>query len=437
MPRRKKQFKNLTGMPDILKKELSILQDIQKIVTSFANFYNFYQISTPILEEEELFIKGTGEETDIIQKETYSFSTQGKERVILRPEFTPSIVRAYIQNGMETAPKPVKLWSFGPLFRHEKPQKGRLRQFHQFNLEILGSKEAISDALLVQVFANILFEIGLENWKLHVNSIGCKNCRNTYIRKLKSHYKSKIKSICPECKKRIIKNPLRVLDCKEEKCQRVKKLAPQFVNYLCEECHLHFKSFLEFLDIMELPYILNPYLVRGLDYYEKTVFEFIPEGKEDMAQNSLIGGGRYDSLVENLGGRPTPCLGGAGGVERIMEELEENKIKISSNLLEKNITFKEKPVVFIVQLGDMAKKDSLKIIEDFKKAKIKIAENLEKDNLKNQLDRASRIGVKYALILGQQECLNKKVILRNMETGIQKILIQKDLIKEIKKKLKK
>lgn len=435
MPKRKKQFRNLSGMPDLLGEDLSLFKKIEKITNTIANFYEFNQVITPILEEEELFLKSTGENTDIVQKEMYSFTTKGKERIVLRPEFTPGIIRAYIQNGMEVMSKPVKLWSLGPLFRHEKPQKGRLRQFNQFNFEIFGADSAIVDALLIQLFADILNEIGLKKWNLEINSIGCKECRPRYLRQLKSYYRSKARHICPECKKRIINNPLRVLDCKEEKCQRIKKFAPQLVNYLCEGCHSHLKELLELLDAIEYPYILNPYLVRGLDYYEKTVFEFTPQDKERSAQTTLIAGGRYDSLVEMLGGKPTPGIGGAGGIERIIEELKENKIIISSEILEKNLSFEEKPMIFIVQLGDLAKKKSLQLIEGFKKAKIKIAESIGKDNLKSQLSQAAKAQAKYTLILGQQECINEQVILRNMETGVQEIFSQNEIIKEIKKRL--
>lgn len=423
------------GMNDIFGRELEIFYNIEEISRAIANFYNFEEIITPIIEEEELFVKGTGEETDIIQKEAYSFITKGKEKVILRPEFTPAIIRAYIENGMETKPKPVKLWSFGPLFRHEKPQKGRKRQFYQFNFEILGTKSPAMEALLIQLFANILFELGLKKWKIYVNSIGCSNCRPVFLRKLKSYYTQKIKSVCPDCKKRVLKNPLRVLDCKEEKCYRIKKFAPQILNHLCEDCHNHFKLFLEFMDSMNLPYFINPYLVRGIDYYEKTVFEFVPEGKEEERQSTLIGGGRYNKLVENLGGRPTFAVGGAGGVERIIDLIEEEKIKVTSDIIEKKLDFKEDALIFIVQLGEKAKIRALNIIEEFKKARIKILENLEKDNLKSQLSQASQKKVKYALILGQQEYMNNEIILRDMETGVQEILPQKEIIREIKKRL--
>lgn len=437
MPKNKKTiYQSLVGMNDYFGEELEIFRKIEKIARAMANFYGFKEIITPILEEEELFVKGTGEETDIIQKETYNFTTRGKEKVVLRPEFTPAIIRAYIQNGMEVLLKPVRLWSFGPLFRYEKPQKGRKRQFFQFNFEILGTKEPIMDVLLIHLFSNILFELGIKDWKVHVNSIGCQNCRSSFLRKLKNYYKTKTKSLCPDCRKRLLRNPLRLLDCKEEKCQRIKKFSPQILNYLCEDCHNHFKNFLEILDSTDLPYVINPYLVRGLDYYEKTVFEFIPEGKEELSQNALIGGGRYNNLIEKLGGRKTFAVGGAGGVERLIEEIKERKIEIDSEIIKKKIDFEEKGEIFLVHLGDSAKKNSLKIIENFKKARIKIIENLEKDNIKVQLSQASQMGVKYALILGQQECMNNEIIIRDMKKGVQEIISQNDLIKEIKKRLK-
>lgn len=431
MPRRKKQFKSVPGMFDILPGEFPLWNKIEEIVKSIANFYNFLQILPPVLEEEELFIKGTGRTTEIVEKQMYSFRTRGGQRVVLRPEFTPSIIRAYIQSGMENLPKPVKLFTFGPIFRHERAQKGRYRQFWQFNFEIFGDRSPIQDALLLQLFSNILKELSLSKWELQVNSIGCKNCRPFYLRQLKNYYKNNIKKICPTCKKRLKKNPLRVLDCKEEKCQRVKKFAPQIVNSLCEECHLHLKSLLEILDATETPYILNPYIVRGLDYYEKTVFEFVPEGEKESA---LIGGGRYDNLIEELGGKAIPTIGGAGGVERIVEKIKEEKANIIDKKVER---FEGMPEVFLVQLGELAQRKTLILIEDFKKNKIKVVENIGKGNIKPQLRQAAKMNVKYTLILGQKEVLDETIILRDMETGVQEIIPSKDILKEIKKRIKK
>lgn len=435
MPR-KKQFKSITGMADIMSNEYHIWKEVEEVITAIANFYDFARISTPILEEEDLFIKGTGQSTEIIEKQMFSFRTKGGEKVVLRPEFTPAIIRAYIENGMETWQKPVKLWTLGPLFRYEKPQKGRYRQFHQFDFEIIGDEAPVIDALLIQVCLNILERLGFKNWRLEVNSIGCKECRSFYLKQLKRYYKDRKKHLCVDCKRRLEKNPLRILDCKEEKCQRIKKTAPQIVNSLCQECHDHFHSLLEFLDEMGIAYILNPYLVRGLDYYEKTVFEIMPAEKESNArQSTLIGGGRYDKLIEQLGGKPTPAVGAAGGMERIIETMIEEKIRpnIQKKVFE---NFEKRPRVFLIQLGDIAKKKTLGLIEKFKKSGIKVGHNIGKDNLKSQLQIAAKQKVKYSLILGQKEALENTIILRDMETGVQEIIPLKEITKEIKKRIK-
>ena len=432
MPKRKRKFNAVSGMFDILPSEYPLWLKIEEVVSSIANFYGFSKITTPILEEEELFVKGTGQDTEIVEKQMYSFKTKGGKRVVLRPEFTPSIVRAYIQNGMESLPKPVKLWSFGPVFRYERPQRGRYRQFWQFNFEIFGDKSPIQDVLLIQIFSDILRDLSLSKWIVEVNSIGCKECRSYYLRQLKNYYKNRLREICPECEKRLKKNPLRLLDCKEEKCQRVKKFAPQIVNSLCEDCHQYLKRVLEILDTIQIPYVLNPYLVRGLDYYTKTVFEFVPQDKKE-GQSALIGGGRYDYLINQMGGKDTPAIGGAGGVERIIEEIREQKINILAKRVER---FEKKPKMFLAQLGELAKEKSLTLLEEFRKNKIIIGENVGKDNLKVQLEQAAKLGVKYTLILGQREALEDTVIIRNMETGIQEIVFIKDIVKEIKKKVK-
>ena len=337
---------------------------------------------------------------------------------------------------MECLPKPVKLWSIGPLFRYERPQKGRYRQFHQFNFEIFGDEAPVIDVLLIQLFSNLLSQLGLEKWHLEVNSIGCSDCRPNYLRLLKSYYRQKTKQICPTCRKRLKKNPLRVLDCKEEKCQRVKKTAPQFLNSLCENNYYRAITYFEFLDEIKIPYFLNPYLVRGLDYYTKTVFEFLPgkDLKEGSLTSALIGGGRYDLLIEELGGKPTLAIGGAGGIERIIEEMKQQKSSNTFNQSKNN--FKENSKIFLVQLGNLAKKKSLNLIEEFKRNKIKIAENLGRDNLKIQLALAAKLDVNYSLILGQKECIDETIILRNMKTGIQEIIPQKEIVKEVKKRLK-
>ena len=279
-------------MHDILPEDQKYYDKFLETAKEVAEFYNFQRMETPILEFSELFEKGTGETTDIVQKQMFSLKTRGGDSLTLRPEGTPPIVRAYLEHGMFNYPQPVKLWYFGPFFRYEKPQAGRHRQFWQMGLEIIGEKASIIDAQIIQIYYNILKELKLGNLIVEINCIGDQLCRPYYRKILTSYLKSKESVLCPDCKRRIKENPLRILDCKDEKCQPVKAQAPQMVDHLCDECKHHFKEVLEYLEEIELPYRLNPYLVRGLDYYTKTVFEIFQEGKEGQTQTALGGGGR-------------------------------------------------------------------------------------------------------------------------------------------------
>jgi len=415
-------------MHDILPEEQKYFQRIYNICTDMAEFYGFKKIETPILEEADLFSRGIGLSTDIVQKQMYSFKTKGDDFLSLRPEGTAPVVRSYIEHGMFNLPQPLKLWYLGPFFRYESPQAGRYRQFWQFGFEILGEKSPVMDVQIIQIFYNILEKIHLKNLIVEINSIGDNQCRPYYKKLLGSYFKSRAQSLCPDCKRRLRENPLRILDCKEEKCQRIKAQAPQMIDHLCEECHNHFKEVLEFLDEIELPYRLNPYLVRGLDYYTKTVFEIYGDTGEDGRQDALVGGGRYDALVKLLGGKDTPAVGAAAGIERIIQVMKTRDIKIP----------KEGPEakVFLAQLGELAKRKSLKLFEDFRKAKIPVFESFGRDSLKAQLNRANRLGIKYTLILGQKEALEGTIIIRDMETGKQETAAMEKVVREMKKRLK-
>jgi len=415
-------------MHDILPEEQKYFQRIYNICTDMAEFYGFKKIETPILEEADLFSRGIGLSTDIVQKQMYSFKTKGDDFLSLRPEGTAPVVRSYIEHGMFNLPQPLKLWHSGPFFRYESPQAGRYRQFWQFGFEILGEKSPVMDVQIIQIFYNILEKIHLKNLIVEINSIGDNQCRPYYKKLLGSYFKSRAQSLCPDCKRRLRENPLRILDCKEEKCQRIKAQAPQMIDHLCEECHNHFKEVLEFLDEIELPYRLNPYLVRGLDYYTKTVFEIYGDTGEDGRQDALVGGGRYDALVKLLGGKDTPAVGAAAGIERIIQVMKTRDIKIP----------KEGPEakVFLAQLGELAKRKSLKLFEDFRKAKIPVFESFGRDSLKAQLNRANRLGIKYTLMLGQKEALEGTIIIRDMETGKQETATMEKVVREMKKRLK-
>ena len=425
---KKPKFQSPTGMHDVLPEDQKYFQKIYEVCQDMANFYGFQKIETPILEETELFSKGIGLATDIVGKQMYSFRTKGGDYLTLRPEGTAPVVRAYIQQGMFNLPQPVKLWYFGPFFRYEHPQAGRFRQFWQFGFEIFGEESPVIDVQTIQIFYNILRELRLKNLIIEVNSIGDSQCRPYYKKLLVSYFRSRESALCADCRRRLRENPLRILDCKEEKCQPVKAQAPQMIDHLCEECHKHFREVLEFLDEIELPYHLNPYLVRGLDYYTKTVFEIFENTEEGQKQGALAGGGRYDALVKLLGGKDTPASGGAAGIERIIALMKAKGIKFLEPAPAK---------VFLAQLGNLAKRKSLKILEDFRRQKILISESFGRDSLKAQLARANKIGAKYALILGQKEALEGTIIIRDMATGRQETVKLEKVVKEMEKRLKK
>lgn len=424
---RKRTFQAPRGTRDILPEEQIYWQRVNQIIRSLAEDYSFGAIETPIIEESELFIKGTGAQTDIVEKEMYNLRTKGGDKLVLRPEFTPAIIRAYLENGLSSQPHPVKLYSIGPIFRYERPQKGRYRQSYQANFEIIGEESPIFDAQLIQLFFSIVRELGLKNLITQINSIGCPRCRPFYRKALAHFYRSRKKELCADCQKRLTQNPLRLLDCKETSCFEIAQEAPQILDHLCDDCRNHFKNVLEYLDELEIPYILNPYLVRGLDYYTKTVFEFWPESEEGR-QISLGGGGRYDGLVKLLGGQNTPAVGFAIGLDRIVNLIKERNIRISS---------RGRPLVFLVQLGDLAKKKSLKLFEELRQAKIRTVSSFGKNTMKAQLKTADKMDVRLALILGQKEAVDETIIIKDMNSGSQIIVPLEKVIKEVKKKLRK
>ena len=424
---KKPKFQSPTGMHDILPPEQKYFQKIYEVSENIANFYQFQKIETPILEETELFSKGIGLATDIVGKQMFSLRTKGGDYLTLRPEGTAPIVRAYIKHGMFNLPQPVKLWYFGPYFRYEKPQAGRYRQFWQFGFEVFGEESPVIDAQIIQIFYNILRDLKLKDLIVEINSIGDSQCRPYYKKLLMSYFRSRESSLCADCRRRLRENPLRILDCEEEKCQRIISQAPQIIDHLCDNCHSHFKEVLEFLDEIELPYHLNPYLVRGLDYYTKTVFEIYEKNEEGRAQGALTGGGRYDALVKLLGGKDTPAVGASAGIERMIAAMRTKAIRLPQE---------SRPKIYLAQLGTLAKRKSLRLLEDFRKAKIQVSESFGRDSLKAQLARADKIEAKYTLILGQREALEGTIIIRDMKTGRQETIKTEKVVREIKKKLK-
>jgi histidyl-tRNA synthetase len=328
---------------------------------------------------------------------------------------------------MLNLPQPIKLYSFGPLFRYDKPQAGRFRQFHQFNFEIIGEQDAICDAQIILVAYKILQELNLSA-VVQINSIGCSTCRPDYENVLKDYlkrYRSKLSEIS---QKRLSKNPLRILDSKEKEDQEIIKEAPQQIDNLCETCRDHFIQVLEYLDELEIPYALNYRIVRGLDYYCRTTFEIWPPEEEQSGQTALAGGGRYDGLIELLGGRATPAVGFAGGVERLINLIKEQKVKIPEL---------KKPEIFLAQLGLEARKRALTLFEELYSAGLKVAEGMTKSGLKSQLELANKLGAKYTLIIGQKELIDGTIMIRDMEGGVQEVIDIKKVVPEIHKRLEK
>ena len=418
----------LRGFRDILPDEQPYWEFLRDQVHAMAHAYSFQRMNTPIVEEKDLFVRTVGKQTDIIEKEMYLFEAPGGEKVALRPEMTASFARAYINHGMLNLPQPVKLWDMGPCFRHDRPQAGRYRQFNQFNFEVFGSEDAIIEAQLMVLLYSLYKALGLEV-VMHVNSIGTVVTRQEYKVELVAYYRSNRAKICDDCKRRLTKNPLRLLDCKAEECQEVKVDAPQIVDWLDDPSKNHFMQVLEYLDEAEVPYQLDSQLVRGLDYYNRTVFEVYPatEDDEERSQSALGGGGRYDGLVELLGGREgTGGCGFAMGMERTIIAMREAEVELPDIY---------KADVFFAQLGDAARRRGLKLYEEFRKLGIKVTEAFGKGALKSQLDLANKLGVAYTLILGQKEVLDDTIIIRDMESGSQEIVDVKKVASILEKKL--
>lgn len=424
---RQKAIQSVRGMRDILPQDRPWWEFVFKKAKTILEDYDYQRIDTPILEETELFEKAVGQATDIVEKEMYSFKTKGGDNLTLRPEGTAAVVRAYLENGMKAWPQPVKLYYFGPMFRHESPQAGRYRELWHLGLEMFGEESFSADAEIIFLLWKTFEELGIKDITLEINSIGDSNCRPEYKKALKDYYKTKLKKVCAPCRAKFKKNVLRMLDCVQEECREIASKAPQIFDFLDEECKVHFKNVLEFLEEAKVPYMLNPYLVRGLDYYTRTVFEIWPED-EGLKKNALAGGGRYDKLVELLGGQKTPALGWAIGVDRVVDYLKKKEIKIPR--------FKPEPKIFLAQLGDLAKKRSLILFEQFRKAGIPLKASFTRDSIKSQLRIANRLGVRFTLILGQREALDGNIILRDMESSVQETVPLEGIVEVVKKRLK-
>jgi len=420
-------FRAPKGMHDIVPADEPYWEKIESVARSLARAYNFSRLEPPILEDAALYDKTSGEESDVVKKEMYTLRTKGGDFLALRPEYTPGICRAYLEHGMSRLPQPQKLFYFGPVFRHDRPQLGRYRQFTQIGFEILGGQnDPIYDAEIITIVHNLLTELKIKNPTLKINSIGDRVCRPNYKRQLQNYYRNYEKELCEDCVRRLKTNPLKLLDCKQPQCQPFKEKAPNFLDKLCSMCKAHFRAVLEYLEEVGITYEIDPRLVRGLDYYNRTVFEFFASGKEAEI-GALGGGGRYDYLMETIGGHATPALGAAPGVERIIAVMRAKEIVPPSRAAKR---------VFLAHAGTLAKKNAFALREELRKSGICVVEALAKESLGAQLKVADKDGIGIALILGQKEIYEKSVIVRDLGAGTQESVLCEKVVEEIKKRLK-
>ena len=402
-------IQKIKGTMDILPEQTPLWRYIEGVMREEAEKYGYGEIRTPTFENTELFVRGVGDTTDVVQKEMYTFADRDEGRSIsLRPEGTASVVRAIIENGRCSDPMPLKYYYIMSCFRHEKPQAGRSREFVQFGTEMFGSHSPASDATAISLANSVLRRLGLTNVKLHVNSIGCKECRPNYRKALVDYYTSHFDSLCDTCKTRLEKNPLRLLDCKNPECHALAQSAPRTVDHLCDGCRSGFDMLGASLNAMDIDYVVDPSIVRGLDYYTGTVFEFIAEGIG--AQSTVCGGGRYDGLVSSLGGPELPGIGFGMGITRLilaMQELGLDKIEPAS------------PLIYVASLGERAMVKGLEIAERLRREGKYADCDVVGRSLKAQMKYANKKGAKYTLIIGENEVDSGIAQLRNMETGEQ------------------
>jgi histidyl-tRNA synthetase len=420
----------LRGVKDTLARDEKYWRLVSETAQEFADAYGYGRMQPPVIEEASLFMRSIGEGTDVVDKEMYVFDDRDGTRIALRPEFTAGIARAYTTHGLHSESQPVKVWSIGPVFRHDRPQAGRFRQFHQWGAEALGTRDSVIDAELISMAYHSLVALGIKP-VVHINSIGSPEDRERYVVELTGYLRSKRSYLSDLSKQRLTKNPLRILDSKEPQDQEVVEEAPQIIDWISDDSRKYFMAVLEYLDELEIPYVLTPTLVRGLDYYTDTVFEFYPEGREDASQGALGGGGRYDLLVQRLGGRETPAAGFGLGIERVitaMRKIEEDGTELKDPRMQSSIYF--------AQLGKQAQRKALRIIELLRQDGIMVHHNLAKGSLKQQLEEANKFGVTHALILGHQEVQDGTIIIRDMESGNQEIVDQNKIKKEVRRILK-
>jgi histidyl-tRNA synthetase len=404
MPR----YQRPKGTQDVLPTEQPYWAHVRARATRLAQLAGFERIDVPVFENTELFARGVGEGTDIVDKEMYSFTDRGDRELTLRPEFTAGIVRAYIENGLQVLPQPVKLYTLGPILRDEQPQAGRFRQHTQFNVELLGELDPAADLEVMVLAWDLLADLGLSGLRFQLNSTGCPKCRPAYVKRLREYYAEHSSGICDDCRRRLERSPLRVLDCKAESCQPIIRGAPPIADHLCDECAAHFAQLQEYLDLLGRDYEINHRLVRGLDYYTKTVFEVWAAGIG--AQSAVCGGGRYDGLAELLGGPPTPGVGFGLGLERAIMVMQHYSIDPPTL---------PGPRVFVAHLGAKPRSRAVQLAEQLRQAGIGTWLSFGERGLKSQLREANKRAVRFVVILGADELAAGAATVRDMDTSEQ------------------
>ncbi len=394
------------GTEDVLPQESKLWQYVENTARCVCERFGYKEIRTPVFEETALFQRGVGDTTDVVQKEMYTFEDKGGRSLTLKPEGTATLVRSYIENSLYANPQPTKLSYIIPCFRYEKPQSGRLREFHQFGIECFGASSPVTDAEVISLAYMFLKELKLMGIELNINSIGCSVCKKDYNQKLREYFENYREKLCPTCLERLEKNPMRIIDCKSEICSEIAKGAPKMVDHLCGDCSDHFEKVKAHLDNMGIEYKVNPDIVRGLDYYTKTVFEFVSDALG--AQSTVCGGGRYSGLVEQLGGKPADGIGFAAGLERLILVIKKQQ-EISQ--------MDVKPRLFIATMGENAEIFAQKLIFELREMGISAEQDLCSRSLKAQMKYADKLGARYSLVLGDDEIATKNARLKNMENG--------------------
>ena len=408
------------GTSDILPEDQMAWSHVRNKASSLASLYGYHLLETPLFETTNLFTRGVGQSTDIVEKEMYTFEDRGGDSLTLRPEGTAPVCRAYLEHGMHNLPQPVRMYYLCPIFRYERPQAGRYRQHHQFGVEVLGDSDPTIDAEIIDMAWRLMNDLGLKDLSLLINTIGDTKCRPRYIAELKSYYSSNLNQLCADCQNRFERNPLRLLDCKQKSCISISDKAPQVFKYLCQECAGHWQELVSHLESLNIPFIINPKLVRGFDYYTRTVFEIQPA--EESGQSNICGGGRYDGLMEQIGGPPTPGIGFGIGLERLILNLKRQKI---------SFPITDSVIVLIASLGEDAKRAALTIASDLRDKGIGTILGPSKRSLRAQMRYANTANVPYVLVIGDEEITKGTIVIRNMKQGTQQEVTLSEALTQI------